>query len=284
MKIIEIKKQDKLYPDYLRMLEKPPETLYCAGNTELLGKTGIAVVGSRKCSEYGKQIAMRIGKAAAGNEVVVISGMAKGIDNFAHLGALNHQGMTIAVLGCGVDFCYPKENRKLYERIRQEGLLLSQFPPGCEPRPYQFPQRNAIIAALAEAVAVVEAGTNSGALITAEQAALLGKTVFSVPGNITSPYSLGTNKLILDGALPIAVIDDIFSGIGLKPKGGQDEVKELGADERSVYQVIREAGEVSVDEICRKLDKNVIFVNGILCILEMKGLVGYNFGKVFQLK
>ena len=119
---------------------------------------------------------------------------------------------------------------------------------------------------------------------TPEQAALLGKTVFSVPGNITSPYSLGTNKLILDGALPIAVIDDIFSGIGLKPKGGQDEVKELGADERSVYQVIREAGEVSVDEICRKLDKNVIFVNGILCILEMKGLVGYNFGKVFQLK
>ena len=205
-----LRQEDPDYPPLLRGIPEPPHCLYAIGDLGLLKQRTLAVVGSRKCSEYGKRVAMQIGKAAAQNRVTLVSGMAKGIDSFAHLGALRAGGKTIAVLGCGVDICYPRENEKLYAEIAEKGLLLSQFPPGMEARPYTFPQRNRVIAGLAEAVTVVEAGTNSGALITAEHAAALSREIFAVPGNITSSCSLGCNKLLMDGASPIAVIDDIF--------------------------------------------------------------------------
>ena len=208
-----IKKEDKAYPELLRNIKDPPKELYCIGDIRLLAGKKLAVVGSRKCSEYGRTTAMRIGETAARNNVTVVSGMAKGIDRFAHLGALKAGGKTIAVLGCGVNICYPKENRELYERIASQGLLISELPPDTPPAPYTFPQRNRIISGLSEAVTVVEAGTGSGALITAESAASQGRDVFAVPGNINSQYSLGTNKLLTDGATPIAVIDDIFIGM-----------------------------------------------------------------------
>jgi len=134
------------------------------------------------------------------------------------------------------------------------------------------------------ATVVVEAGTNSGALITAETAAAQGREVFAVPGNITSQYSLGTNKLLVDGARPIAVIDDIFTAMGLTPAVSEALLEELGADEQAVYSLIKENGEVSVDFICRMLDKTPVFVNGIVTVLEMKGLVAYNLGKIFVAK
>lgn len=205
-----LRQEDPDYPPLLRGIPEPPHCLYAIGDLGLLKQRTLAVVGSRKCSEYGKRVAMQIGKAAAQNRVTLVSGMAKGIDSFAHLGALRAGGKTIAVLGCGVDICYPRENEKIYAEIAEKGLLLSQFPPGMEARPYTFPQRNRVIAGLAEAVTVVEAGTNSGALITAEHAAALSREIFAVPGNITSSCSLGCNKLLMDGASPIAVIDDIF--------------------------------------------------------------------------
>ena len=218
---------DTDYPPMLRDIPDPPPCLYAIGDTSLLRQRALAVVGSRKCSEYGKRIAMQIGKTAAQNQVVLVSGMAKGIDSFAHLGALRAGGKTIAVLGSGVDICYPRENAKLYAEIAAKGLLLSQFPPGLQPRPQTFPQRNRVIAGLAEAVTVVEAGTNSGALITAEYAAALSREIFAVPGNITSAYSLGCNKLLMDGASPIAVIDDIFLGMGLTPAADPEEAAAL---------------------------------------------------------
>ena len=161
-----LRQEDPDYPPLLRGIPEPPHCLYAIGDLGLLKQRTLAVVGSRKCSEYGKRVAMQIGKAAAQNRVTLVSGMAKGIDSFAHLGALRAGGKTIAVLGCGVDICYPRENEKIYAEIAEKGLLLSQFPPGMEARPYTFPQRNRVIAGLAEAVTVVEAGTNSGALIT----------------------------------------------------------------------------------------------------------------------
>ncbi len=279
-----INREDRAYPGRLLEIPDPPENLYCIGDVKLLEEPSLAVVGSRKCSEYGKQAAMKIGGEAARNNLVVVSGMAKGIDSFGHLGALKAGGKTVAVLGCGVDICYPKENRKLYEQIAAEGLIISELPPGSEPAPYTFPRRNRIISGLSMATVVVEAGTNSGALITAETAAAQGREVFAVPGNITSQYSLGTNKLLVDGARPIAVIDDIFTAMGLTPAVSEALLEELGADEQAVYSIIRENGEVTVDYICRALDKTPVFVNGIVTVLEMKGLVAYNLGKIFVAK
>ena len=227
-----LRQEDPDYPPLLRGIPEPPHCLYAIGDLGLLKQRTLAVVGSRKCSEYGKRVAMQIGKAAAQNRVTLVSGMAKGIDSFAHLGALRAGGKTIAVLGCGVDICYPRENEKIYAEIAEKGLLLSQFPPGMEARPYTFPQRNRVIAGLAEAVTVVEAGTNSGALITAEHAAALSREIFAVPGNITSSCSLGCNKLLMDGASPIAVIDDIFLGMGLTPAADPQETAALGRDEQ----------------------------------------------------
>ena len=223
-----LRQEDPDYPPLLRGIPEPPHCLYAIGDLGLLKQRTLAVVGSRKCSEYGKRVAMQIGKAAAQNRVTLVSGMAKGIDSFAHLGALRAGGKTIAVLGCGVDICYPRENEKIYAEIAEKGLLLSQFPPGMEARPYTFPQRNRVIAGLAEAVTVVEAGTNSGALITAEHAAALSREIFAVPGNITSSCSLGCNKLLMDGASPSAVIVDIFLGMGLTPAADPQETAALG--------------------------------------------------------
>ena len=177
-----LRQEDPDYPPLLRGIPEPPLCLYAIGDLGLLKQRTLAVVGSRKCSEYGKRVAMQIGKAAAQNRVTLVSGMTKGIDSFAHLGALRAGGKTIAVLGCGVDICYPRENEKIYAEIAEKGLLLSQFPPGMEARPYTFPQRNRVIAGLAEAVTVVEAGTNSGALITAEHAAALSREIFACRG------------------------------------------------------------------------------------------------------
>lgn len=279
-----IKKEDKAYPELLKEIPDPPEALYCIGDTELLKSKGLAVVGSRKCSEYGRTTAMRIGKTAAGNGITVISGMAKGIDSFAHIGALRAGGKTIAVLGCGADVCYPRENIKLYDQIADEGLLVSELPPGTQPKPYTFPRRNRIISGLSMAVTVVEAGTGSGALITAETAAAQGRDVFAVPGNINSQYSLGSNKLLTDGAIPIAVVDDIFIGMGIEPKLYEEETEKLGEDERLVYELIKKNGEVTVDFICRELGKSPAFVNGVVTVLEIKGLAAYNLGKIFIAK
>ena len=275
---------DRVYPQALREIPDPPEKLYCLGDVRLLNRPSLAIVGSRKCSEYGRQTAMKIGKEAGKNNLVVVSGMASGIDSFGHMGALQVGGKTIAVMGCGVDVCYPKENRKLYDQIAQEGLIVSELPPGTEPMPYTFPQRNRIISGISMATVVVEAGINSGALITAERAASQGREVFAVPGNISSQYSLGTNKLIMDGARPIAVVDDIFTGMGLTPAVSEELLEELGAVEQEVYNVIRENGEVTVDFVCRELNKTPVFVNGIVTVLEMKGLVAYNLGKIFVAK
>lgn len=279
-----IKKEDKEYPGLLKAISDPPKVLYCIGDVKLLSGRALGVVGSRKCSEYGRTTAMRIGETAARNDVTVVSGMAKGIDRFAHLGALGAGGKTIAVLGCGVNICYPKENRTLYEQIASEGLLISELPPDTEPMPYAFPRRNRIISGISEAVAVVEAGTGSGALITAETAASQGRDVFAVPGNINSQYSLGTNKLLTDGAIPIAVIDDIFIGMGISPAISSEETMNLGNDEKQVYRIIKENGEVTVDFICRQLHKTPVYINGIVTVLEIKGLVAYNLGKIFIAK
>ncbi len=272
------------YPQKLKLINDPPKKLYLRGDLSLLKMRGIAIVGSRRCSEYGKNVAMKIAKACVTNGFAVISGMAIGIDNFAHQGALKAGGDTIAVLGSGTDVCYPKQHQKLYESIIDKGLIVSELENGVEPMPYHFPLRNRIIAGLSEAVVIVEARTGSGSLITAECADAQNKPVFAVPGNITSQYSLGTNKLIAEGAQAISVIDDIFYYLGVSPEASAEELESLGEDERKVYELVKDAGEIPQDFICCKLGLDPLTVSGLVSVLEIKGFVDHSMGKVIPVK
>ena len=280
-RIIVLEKEDIRYPDLLRQIPEPPKQLYCIGNLELLKIPAAALVGSRKCSEYGKQVAMNLGKTLAQAGAAVVSGMAKGIDSFGQLGTLKAGGKTIAVLGCGVDICYPADNRKLYDQIASEGLIVSEYPPGTAPMPYMFPQRNRIIAGLSRVVTVVEAGRDSGALITAGLAEDFGREVYAVPGNITSMWSLGTNKLIADGAMPVVVLDDVVRAMGLTAKSVSSDMAGLSELERQVVALVEQNGEVTLEFLCSRLRKNPVDMNGIVMILEIKGVLATNFGKIF---
>lgn len=279
-KIVYIPAECENFPERLMFENEPLKGIYCKGNAELLKKRSIAIVGSRKCSEYGKRVAMKIAQEAVSNGFCVVSGMAIGIDNFAHQGSLQAGGNTIAVLGTGADICYPPQHRKLYGEICSRGLIVTEYPPGTEAMPYRFPQRNRIIAGLSEAVVVVEARSGSGSLITAELADSQNKPVFAVPGNITSQYSLGTNRLITEGALAIAVIDDIFRYLGVEPGLSEEELAELGEDERKIYELVKAEGELFMDEICARLDIDPFLANSVTAILEIKGFVTFSMGRV----
>ena len=279
-----ITSSDSIFPSGLTEIDDPPKELYMIGNEGLLNTRSIAIVGSRRCSEYGKKVAMKIASSACTNGFTVISGMAIGIDNFAHQGALKQGGNTIAVLGTGPDICYPPQHRKLYEDISDSGLIISEFEPGTKAMPYRFPMRNRIIAGLSEAVVVVEARIGSGSLITAEYANNQNKAVFAVPGNITSQYSLGTNRLIAEGAQAVATVDDIFCSLGVEPKATDEEMCELGETEKRIYEIIRAEGEVFPDRICQLLDMDPFTVSSIISALEIKGFTAFSMGRVIALK
>ena len=195
--------QDADYPASLRPLRDPPILLYCKGNLpDLSRRLCISVVGTRSMSEYGKRIAYKIGYELGAAGAVVVSGMALGNDGVAAAGTILAGGSTVAVLGCGLDVTYPREHSVLFEEILNHGAVLSEFAPGIPPEGKNFPIRNRIISALSGALLVVEAGEHSGALITARYAVLQGKPLFAVPGDITNSRSVGTNRLIAEGAIP----------------------------------------------------------------------------------
>ena len=211
-KVIKIDMNSKYYPERLRNIDAPPKELYCLGNLELLNyKNNIAMIGSRNCSSYGEKVAKDFAYNLAKEEVCVVSGLAKGIDAFSHIGALNANGKTIAVLGSGLDKIYPKENIKLVESIiKNNGLVLSEYPLGTVALKQHFPARNRIISGLSDSVLVVEARKNSGTNITVDFALEQGKDVFVIPGNIYSKTSDGTNFLITEGAIPVLSYKDIL--------------------------------------------------------------------------
>lgn len=285
-----LKAGDTDFPDILTKITDPVEQLFCIGDISLLSKLSMAVVGSRKCSQYGKQSAFNIGEALALNNAVTISGMAIGVDSMAHLGALKKGGGTIAVLGCGVDVCYPKKNKSLYDEICEKGLVISEYAPGIPPAPWRFPMRNRIIAAIASSVAVIEAGEKSGAAITALRAAEIGTYVFALPGNITSLYSVGTNRLIRDGARIITSVDDLMIEAGIFSDKKTVEMNSLeiedllGTEEKQVYEAISRQEGITVSALCDQLRKSSSAVNGIITVLELKGMIYYELGKIFIAK
>ncbi len=204
---------DSEYPQKLRNIYDPPITLYAKGNVDILKNTGFAVIGSRNATKYGINVAKDVSYLLAKSGITIISGLARGIDRAAHLGALSAEGKTIAVLGCGVDICYPGENVGIYKEILSKGLVLSEYIVGTKPNSGNFPARNRIISGLSEGVLVVEAKMTSGAIITADLALEQGKDVYAVPGNINSPYSEGTNELIKQGAIIVTNPSDILENM-----------------------------------------------------------------------
>jgi len=237
-------------PPLLRAIHDPPARLYLRGASEpdLLTRPAVAIVGARACSPYGAQVARMLGRELAAAGVVVVSGMARGIDGEAHRGALDAQGHTVAVLGCGIDRDYPAAHASLARAIAERSLLVSEYEPGVEPAPWRFPARNRIIAGLCTAAIVVEARERSGALITADFALEEGRDVFAVPGEITSSLSAGTNALLRLGAIPLTAAADVLEAIGVaapeptRPEVGQAAASLLERLPASVDELVRASG------------------------------------------
>jgi DNA processing protein len=276
---------DAAYPESLVNIPDPPEILYCTGDVSLLSEISAAVVGSRKHTLYGKMTARMIGSELAGAGITVVSGLAAGIDTFAQTGALDAGGRVIAVLGTAIDRTYPARNASVRERIEENGLVVSEYPPGMMCGRYSFPRRNRIISGLAEVVVIVEAGMNSGSLITAAHANEQGKTIYAVPGNINSQFSIGTNLLIRDGAKPLVVMSDMLADLGVSgTEGINNKEEKLGDDERKIFDFVARNEGAAVDSIARGLGMKTSHVNAVLTVLEIKGAVATYCGKIFLAK
>lgn len=215
MIIEKIKIADSYYPKQLKKIYDPPESIYVLGEKEILNQIGIAIVGSRNATQYGKNVASKMAKDLAEKGINIISGLAIGIDEFAHIGTLQQgNGKTIAVLGSGIDQLYPKQNIELARKIiKSGGCIISEYPIGTKPDKKNFPQRNRIISGLSQGILIVEANEKSGALITAEFGLEQGKEIFAVPGDITKNQSKGCNLLIKDGAKLVLSTQDILEEI-----------------------------------------------------------------------
>ena len=272
---------DDAYPVPLRQLSDPPLVLYVLGNRELPAATGVAVVGSRAATTYGRRVAFSLARELATQGVTVISGLALGIDSEAHAGAVAGGGTTVAVLGCGIDVVYPSANRHLYRKIAEAGTLLSEYPLGTKPEGFRFPARNRIIAGLSRGVVVVEATRKSGSLITAQIALDYGREVFAVPGQVDSCKSEGTHWLLQQGARLVQRADDILPEIGRGPLGGVSgdaghgrPVSPTGLDPAAL--TLLEALETypqDRDELIEKTAFPPARVSELLLFLEIEGLV-----------
>ena len=265
-------RSDAAYPSLLRELHDPPPGLFLRGSAslELLQARAVAIVGARAASSYGAQVARLIGRELAAAGLVVLSGLARGVDGEAHRGALEAGGATVAVLGCGVERDYPAAHAELARRICEQGLVVSEYAPGVEPAPWRFPARNRIIAGLAAATVVVEARERSGALITADFALEAGREVFAVPGEITSSLSAGTNALLRLGATPLTSADDVLEALGIESRAAPRV--ELGEAAGAVLEaVLREPA--GVDRLVRGTGLDAAAVATALAELELAGIV-----------
>ncbi len=276
------------YPPLLKTIYDPPPVLYLKGQLLKTEPGVVAVVGSRRSSDYGRQAAARISEELAQAGIAVVSGLARGIDTFAHKGALKAEGgYTAAVLGCGVDMIYPPENRWLYEKIAETGTLISEYPVGTHPASSNFPARNRIISGLAQGVLVVEAGLKSGALITVDFALEQGRDVYALPGNIGSVYSEGTNKLLKDGAKMITCVEDILEDFHsfdrLKAQKPPKAPLFLDFFENEVYNALEE-GAKSLDALIILTGMEPGRLQAALTLLEIKGIIKQNPGKIFMLQ
>ncbi len=286
---------DKIYPDFLKQIHKPPQKLFYIGDISLLGKTCISVVGTRKISEYGKYAAEKIIEELSIFDVVIVSGLAKGVDTVAHQSALKFNLPTIAVLGSGLNNIYPKENQNLVDRIiEQNGLILSEFELDETPTKYTFPLRNRIISGLSVATLVVEAPEKSGALLTARLALEQNRDVFVIPSDIDRENSHGCLKLLQNsGAYPITCGQDLIdylkkpqllikekkSTAPIKNTLPQNDLFDLTSDQKSILNCLSKTRSSSLDSVCEKTKLPPQNILSSLSILEIYGLVKTKSGK-----
>ena len=282
MKTVRIDMDSVEYPARLRDIPDPPKQLYCTGNTDLLSERSIGVVGARKNTVYGKNVALMIGRRLAESGLAVTSGLALGIDGYSHEGALEADGRVIGVLGSGIDHMTPQRNRSLMMRgLDNGGLVVSEYPPEEEGFKGNFPARNRIISGLSEVLVVVEAGLDSGSLITAKHASEQGRTVYAVPGNINSQTSIGCNLLIRDGAVPLIIIDDLIRDIGATPAKTAAVNRELDSDEQKIFEVVREMSGATMEEIIRGTGFSPGLANSLVTVMEIKGIVESYAGRIY---
>ena len=266
-------RRDPDYPSLLRELHDPPPGLFVRGSqpVELLRRPAVAIVGARACSSYGSQVARLLARELAAAGKPADHDEARGVDGEAHRGALEGGGITVAVLGCGVDRDYPAAHAQLATRICDRGLVVSEYAPGVEPAPWRFPARNRVIAGLAAATVVVEARERSGALITADFALDAGREVFAVPGEITSSLSAGTNALLRLGATPLTRAEDVLEALGIEWAPASPAL-ELGEAARAVLEAV--SGEPSgVDRLVHGTGLDAAAVATALAELELAGVV-----------
>ena len=283
------------YPSRLREIYDPPPLLYVRGNVELLNRHVLAIVGARRPTPYGNQMAERLAKDLAARGLVIASGLARGIDASAHRGALSSgSGTTIGVLGCGIDVVYPKENKKIFEEIEKRGAIITEFPMGTFPAPQNFPIRNRIISGMSLGVVVVEGAQYSGSLITARLAMEFGREVYGVPGNATQPSSFGPNQLIKQGAKLVTSWEDVVEELPTPVRAELVPVEAASAEERTllveealgpmerpIYELLTPDEARHVDEIVEKSGLTSSEVLAALFDLELRGVVRQLPGKQF---
>lgn len=269
---------DKEYPELLKTITDPPAVLYLQGRVDLLQSECVAMVGSRAATAYGKRSSFSLAEKLASAGLTVVSGLAMGIDGEAHRGALSVGGATIAVLGCGLDIVYPRQNKNLYEKIRKDGLLVSEYFLGTSPDSFRFPARNRIIAGLSRGVVVVEAAKKSGSLITAEMGLEEGREIFAVPGQIDSFKSGGTHWLLQQGAKLVSSVDDILFEFDTYWKDDEGTGNERLAELQFDPELLEFLGQIEVypcsrNELISKSGLDTSKVAELLLILELEGAV-----------
>ena len=285
---------DGRYPPLLRQIYAPPPVLFVRGTVDVCARPAVALVGSRAFTHYGRDTACRLAAELVQRGITVVSGMAMGIDTHAHRGALEQGGYTAAVLGSGLDHPYPAENAGLFDDICRTGVVVTEFPLGTSPEPHNFPRRNRVISGLSLGVVVIEAGTRSGALLTAQHAVEQGREVFAVPGPIHSGKSTGTNRLIKEGAVLIQSVDDILnelpntlgqpfaqpSGVSSGPQDTPTEA-DLSDEERAVLAHLSVDTPQHVDAIAAHSGLPASQTLSVLLSLELAGRVQQRPGKQF---
>jgi DNA processing protein len=286
---------DPEYPQTLLQIYDPPVLMYVRGDAQVLNLPALGIVGTRKPTLYGTQMAERLGRELAARGIVVVSGMARGIDAIGHQGAMAVNGRAIGVLGTGIDICYPKENKKLYEKVLERGAILSEFPLGTHPAPENFPVRNRIVAGMPLGIVVIEGAQYSGSLITARLAMEFGREVFGVPGNVTQPVSFAPNQLIKQGAKLVTNAEDVIEELptpirAALVKAEQPEAAQrnllaaagLNSSEKRLYDLLHSDEALPIDDIVERSNLNSSEVLATLFNLEMKGIVRQLPGKQFS--
>jgi len=282
------------YPQTLLQIYDPPVLLYVRGDPQVLNLPSLSIVGTRRPTVYGTQMAQRLGRELAARGLVIVSGLARGIDAIAHQGAMDAHGRAIGCLGTGIDVCYPKENKKLYEKVLERGAIISEFPLRTHPAPENFPVRNRIVAGMPLGTVVVEGAQYSGSLITARLAMEFGREVFGVPGNVTQPVSFAPNLLIKQGAKLVTGAEDVIEELPTPVRAAlvqaeQPETEQrnllavngLNGSEKKLYELLSAEEPVPVDEIVERSGLNSSEVLATLFTLEMKGIVRQLPGKQF---